>query len=539
MSGAAPAAAAPQRALGLPIGLALVAITALGALPRILAARFNVWPHGDVVLDAAIAEALARRAQLLVPIVDVRYYPIGRFGFGYPPDQHPPLWPMLGALLTMPLGDNGYAALQVWSVLVGVLVIPFTYLAFQAALGGRGALWAAALVALSYLLVDFSGNGSLWMLLTAIFLLFIWRASVAPISSVPNAIVLGVLIGLSFLVNYPGVVLAPALVLTAGMQHGRAAASWPVVRGITVAGVVALLLALPWFGFNAAVHGNPIWSQPLQRQLGGGDKLVDVRVVDGEVVKVNRPEAGTAEARWRTTAANLYGNFGFLARQMLVLAPVFNVLAVAAVASLALPLARQASLATGREVRVLAPILAVLVCHLGLVLLWPTTKFRYLVPMLPLVLALGAWLCARIEPPSIRNLIGAIGTAGMLFMGVWTWAVIPSHTYYYNGGVVTDNFGQQGETVWFNEARQIARASDVIAARGPGTILGDHLFYALARQPLVVNSNAYSREVTEALVARYEVRYVWLERTRLEEVRLWLGGALVHEDGRFALLDLR
>ena len=27
---------------------------------------------------------------------------------------------------------------------------------------------------------------------------------------------------------------------------------------------------------------------------------------------------------------------------------------------------------------------------------------------------------------------------------LWTWAVIPSHTYYYDGGVVTDNFGAAG-----------------------------------------------------------------------------------------------
>jgi hypothetical protein len=138
----------------------------------------------------------------------------------------------------------------------------------------------------------------------------------------------------------------------------------------------------------------------------------------------------------------------------------------------------------------------------------------------------------------IRKLLGGVCTAALVFVSVWTWAVIPSHTYYYDGGVVTDNFGQQGETVWAEDARRIARASEIIREHGPGTVLGDHLFYALARQPLVINSAGYPREALEALIARYQVRYVWLERGRLEDVHAWLGGTVLFDDDRFALLEL-
>ncbi len=54
----------------------LIVLTVIGALARIASFRFNIWPHGDVVLDAAIAESLAWTGRMLVPIVDVRYYPI-------------------------------------------------------------------------------------------------------------------------------------------------------------------------------------------------------------------------------------------------------------------------------------------------------------------------------------------------------------------------------------------------------------------------------------------------------------------------------
>ena len=73
----------------------LIVLTVIGTLARVASFRFNIWPHGDVVFDAAIAESLAWTGRMLVPIVDVRYYPTSQFGFGYPPDQHPPLWPLM------------------------------------------------------------------------------------------------------------------------------------------------------------------------------------------------------------------------------------------------------------------------------------------------------------------------------------------------------------------------------------------------------------------------------------------------------------
>ena len=170
--------------------------------------------------------------------------------------------------------------------MLGVLVIPLSYLAFRPSLGQVAALWVAGLVATAYLLIDFSGNGSLWILITVFYLLFVWRAAAAPIIQPRNAVVLGIIIGLAFLVNYPASVLAPVLVLTALLQFGRKALSSTMIRSIAIAAAAALLVVLPWFAFNALLHGNPLWSQPLQRQLGGGDTRADVRVVDGEVIKI-------------------------------------------------------------------------------------------------------------------------------------------------------------------------------------------------------------------------------------------------------------
>lgn len=529
---AAPAPAASRT------GISLGLITVLGALARLLSVRYNAWPHGDVILDAAIAESLATTGRLLVPIIDVRYYPISQFGFGYPPDQHPPLWPLLGALLT-PIHQDGYVALKIWSFLAGTALIPLSFLAFRPLLGTSAATWLSGLIALSYLLIDFSGNGSLWSALAALYLLFLWRLSVSSFLSLKNAALIGALMGLAFLVNYPSVVLVPALLGTAILQHGRRALTLPVLRALTVSAVTMLAICLPWLAINSGLHGNPLWSQPLERQLGGGDKQVDVQIVNGEVIKVNRPDPTASSTRLRTTIMNLYGNIGFLIRQMLVLAPLLNVMAAAALVTWAWLLARRRDEVSADSLQRLAPTVSLLLCHAALILLWPTTKFRYLVPLLPLALTLGTWLLWQLEPRRIRVVLAGVCTAGFAFMSVWTWSSVPTHTYYYDGGVVTDNFGQQGERIWADDSLRIARAASAIKSHGPGAILGDHLFYYLARQPLVIGPGAYSPEVVRHLVTQYDIRYAWLDRANAETFPSDLRGTALYEDDRFTLIEVR
>jgi hypothetical protein len=175
--------------------------------------------------------------------------------------------------------------------------------------------------------------------------------------------------------------------------------------------------------------------------------------------------------------------------------------------------------------------------HLALILAWPTTKFRYLVPVLPLIFAIGSSFLWELEWPGQRTLLVAV-TAGLcLFTNLWTFMTIPSHTYYYDGGLVEDNFGGQGETVFVEEAKSLRAAADAILACGPGTILGDHLMYPFTHQPLVVNSTAYSAEVVAHLVRKYDVRYVVAQPARASFYE-FLGPSELWSDGRFVVLEI-
>ena len=513
----------------------LLALTAAGAAWRLAAFAFNVWPHGDVVLDAAVAESVATRGALLVPIVDVRYYPIDRFGFGYPMDQHPPLWPLLGAPLALLTGD-GYLALKLLSLLAGAALVPLAYLACCPLLGRGPALLTAGLVACSYPLVDFSGNGSLWILMAVFYLLFTWRVGAWGLDDRRNAALVGLLMGLAYLTNYPAVTLPSSLILLHLLRHGRGALRRQALAGPAVSLLVMLAVVAPWLVHNVVLFGNPFWSQPLERSLAGGSRQVEYVVVGDDVLKRNLPAAEGGASILRGWAINLYGNVGFVARQLLILTPVLVGFFLAGLLSLGLS-------GQGSGTGALPPIpgpwpLAVLaLVHLALILWWPTTKFRYLVPLLPLVFALGSWFLWELKLSAQRAPLLAVTVALCLFTNAWTFLKIPSHTYYYDGGLVSDNFGGQGETEFVEEARRLRAAGDAILARGPGPILGDHILYSFTHQPLVVSSTAYPPEVVAHLIRKYGIRYVVAERARAPAYG-FLGPTELWADDRYVVLEL-
>jgi 4-amino-4-deoxy-L-arabinose transferase-like glycosyltransferase len=508
----------------------LTLLFVLALVPRLAAVRYNVWPHGDVLLDAAVTDALVQQGELKVPLVDIRLYPTSRFGFGYPPDQHPPLWSMLGAVARLAWPDS-YEALKLVSLLAGLLLIWAVYRCGHDLFGPGPGWLAATLCALSYLLIDFSGNGSLWGLLALLYVLFVWRAACFPLTGRANILWLGVLMGLGYLTNYPAIVLPLSYVAIlfarwrAGILVGAGSPALPLL--------LAALIALPWLALNAATFGNPFFSQPLERQVeGGGDTVVDVVVQDGELVKRYPTGRNSLALRLRNTVQNLYGNVGFLVRQSFVLLSVLAGFSLAALLALIPRLVRLQAQAAW-------PLVILTLAHGALILLWPTTKFRYLVPLLPLAALLGSWLIFQLQPPDLRLLLVGVVIAASAFSSLWTWASIPTHTYYYDGGVVTDNFGAQGEISYMDELRHLQQAGAAIRAAGPGTVLGPHPLYSFARQPLVINSGSYDAAVTRHLLQQYDVRYVVAELARLPFYQGLAPGQVLWQDERFMVYSLQ
>ena len=157
------------------------------------------------------------------------------------------------------------------------------------------------------------------------------------------------------------------------------------------------------------------------------------------------------------------------------------------------------------------PVAVLALVHLALIVWWPTTKFRYLIPLLPLVFAVGAWGLWQLQPGALRLRLAVVTLGLCLFTNAWSMLSVPSRTFYYDGGLVGDNFGQQGERLFVEEAASFKAAADAIVGHGEGVVLGDHLLAPFTRMPLVVNSTGYSPEVVEHLASKYGVRYIVID----------------------------
>ena len=149
------------------------------------------------------------------------------------------------------------------------------------------------------------------------------------------------------------------------------------------------------------------------------------------------------------------------------------------------------------------------------------------------LLAQLPWALWQLKPEPLRVRVAAVTLGLCLFTNAWTMLSIPSRTYYYNGGLVADNFGQQGERQFMEDVRHFRAAADAILVRGPGVILADHILGTFTRMPLVVNSTGYPPEIVAHLARTYNIRYVVIDHAYadryavLQPVPVWSDDKLV------------
>ena len=192
-----------------PENIYLFVITVVGGLLRLLAFHYNDIPHGDIHLDYAAGWGFMKTGKLYLPVIAIRPYVYDQLEMGIPLDQHAPLWPLLGGLIAKIVGDV-FVAFKFISLFAGIVIIPASYLAFQKSFDKKSALLASTCITFTYILVDYSGNGSLYMLnsLLYVFLIICFQSNRNL-----NRVLVGIVLGLLYLLNYQSIVAVLALVL--------------------------------------------------------------------------------------------------------------------------------------------------------------------------------------------------------------------------------------------------------------------------------------------------------------------------------------
>lgn len=361
-----------------------LAILSVAALVRLGSVVANDLPHGDVHVDRGVAASVAAGRGLHDPVERVvAFYPEPDDGWGHPADQHPPLLPLIAATLVR-AGLDPYLALRLVTWAFGLLLVLECGL-LASGVGSRCVFWAAAAAALSFLLVDFSGNGSVYVPEAAMLLAALLALRRPGLS---GPFLAGAALGAACLFNLQALALAPALPLALALpvrREGRAAA----LRAVVALGGTVLAL-LPYLARNAAVFGDPLFSvNPLylKWRLGWTPRLLEE--AGGLRLVLEAPPFGQFV---RAGLANAVVNVRFLGSQAALWAG--PILPLAAAGLLVRP-------HRGRRGPAHRTLVALLLLQTGVMLAWPALKFRSLAP----------WL-ALLVPPAARALVSPVDAAG-------------------------------------------------------------------------------------------------------------------------------
>jgi hypothetical protein len=375
----------------------------LGIALRLLSFAHHDEPRGDVLLDVGVTRHLAHgegyrsgfERGTAVAMGDDPLPPRDRA------DQHPPLWALIGARLAWPAG-SAFAGLKLGSLILGVLLLALVWHeGLQITRHAPGAprhlpALATALVALSFVMVDASGSGALYTAQAVAVVLLVRLLGRRR----PSPLVVGLLLGAAGLLNYQALVLLPVPLLVLPLTAAPRERLRALEAGL-LAVAVALLLQLPWALRNDELFGSPFYSANRFYPLYASGVVPALGVEDG-VPYARFPETSTLTWLGVGLRAWVPQNALYLLTTGLLLWPGLIALAAAGLGPLLSRALRE------RDRRLLAKVFALAVL-VGVALLWPGVKLRYLVPMTPLVVLLGLRVLAA--PPARGERLAALGVA--------------------------------------------------------------------------------------------------------------------------------
>ena len=397
------------------IGLAAVLI---GLVLRALSACHHELPRGDVVLDVGVARSLAEGQGFRsgfergVPVVVGADTVVPPQGWA---DQHPPLWPLVGAALSLLTGDV-FSALRLASWLAGLALLLLVWRCgdrltegLSGAPAGLGAC-AAGVVALSFVMVDAGGNGSLYSAQAALILALIEVLAAPRRSVLLTGLGAGLVLGAAALLNHQALVLLPVPLVArlACARRGERGQAWAV--GLLAMVVAALCLA-PWWARNFALFGEPNHSVNNAYLLYKAGLPVSFSLEQGGPVLRLMGSLSVLELA-RAMAGFLRGNVVYLASTGLWALPCLAGLVLVGLPGLLLSARRRHDLR-------LATLLVSLAALGAVTLLWPAAKLRYLVTLTPLLALLGVRVAAGLTTTWQRRW-GAVVVLGWLLLLIGT-----------------------------------------------------------------------------------------------------------------------
>lgn len=430
------------------IGTIFLFLLVVGGAIRYRSLSWNQYVHGDIVLYSSAAESIVREGNFRVPydLSKPYFYSLrslgGRFYELYP------LWSIIGAGGIRLFGISGFQSLKLFSFLAGIALIAISFFVGKALGSARVGLFCAAAVSFSYLLIDYSANGAFYGFQAMLYLLLVLILS--RTQTMRHILLAGVVMGVALLVNFQSVALVPTFIVFLFFEYRRDLKKFFI---FSFAGIgVVFMMFLPWLIRQYVLFGNPFYFIEFNATYTWQKIGAPTLIKDNVIMFVKSKELYVALLK-KTFFFWLPHNLYYVNRKLFILAP------LAYIGAWFLGIEAWFSRSSGEMIRKVAPIFFVLFFHILLSTVFPIVKFRYFVPMVPLVFLAGG-IYFDMQKPRMRNIL-MIATIILVMVGSWlTYRSVPSHTYYYDGAITTDIFGKQGERDFIQAAHDNASAEE-------------------------------------------------------------------------------
>ncbi|MFH0851338.1 MAG: hypothetical protein V1876_01170, partial [Candidatus Peregrinibacteria bacterium] len=249
-----------------------------------------------------------------------------------------------------------------------------------------------------------------------------------------RAALIGAVTGCAYLVNYQSIILLPAMIVLEFLQRKRLPQG---LGNMIIATVAAGLVASPWLIRNALLVGDPFAHHLVNATYVFSKSGIQETAVDYIYHYTPEGLGRLAAILGMMITSWLPNNSFYIARKLFILAPIAFVFFSYGLIDQVLAAERR---------RQLLPILLVFAAHMLISASWPVTKFRYFVPLLPLVFLLSLEAIRHFNPRRRTRILwmGLISVA-ICSGSILTYLSVPTHTYYYDGAITTDPFSGRGE----------------------------------------------------------------------------------------------
>ncbi|GAB4482306.1 MAG: hypothetical protein Kow0088_25150 [Anaerolineales bacterium] len=510
--------------------LLLACLSISGVLLRIYSFHENSRLYGDVNLFALSARQLASSGQLTYPMKYDFTPEASYLSLESPASQHPPLWPLLGAILARLWGsENTFLMLKVLSLCAGFCLwlaflpkpsnslSPVTYLPF-------------ALIAFSPWLVDFSTNGSSYILIAFILLLaeklwgssFLHRWQIASLA--------GSLCAFAILTHYNLILLPLSFAIRLLIQENFSLPKKLLNLGFFL---TALILCLsPWFIWNRHTFGQWFHSPSsyyLLEQLNLASITLDQERVVWKVQ--SQPLTAILSRYGLLLAKSAWAGMRQLINIITPLGFIGLLVAMALHGKKVKESARTGWLQQGIKI-----LTAPLTLYLLTILLWATYKVRFLIPLLPpCYLLIGESIRYGQELAKKRGWLGWLGISFLLLWSALPYQQKPLNFYY---GTETPTIAQQYDQMKALAIRLAQQPQGVVLGISNSLDGGIETIY-WAKQPFVM-ARGVGGEVWKKLSTDFGVRYVWAECGQTGELQTHFPTSeLLLSNGRYCIFSLK